>query len=287
MESSQAPEYHYCKLCNASFSLTARLIRHTQGNTCNKPSCRQCEKVFLLRNQLYQHRREKCQGLTYRHTSSTQKLSTPATPPATPPPRYRIISPPPPAYKAIKDYLTVKDLYIRYTPLRATNKHMPPYLRISDLSRLFGRRSVTATAKSINSATASAASATSIKTTTSATSAVQQAKRDNYIYTGSKKRYISSRHRGRCLVKKGDRSTKAPKYQNTKNPFSSFPGTPLRLTPYKSILLLQRSRLISCPAPAPSYRSFFQASSAPGSAICNRTAIHQIPDAHHRHISDP
>ena len=43
----------------------------------------------------------------------------PVTLPATPPPTYRVVSPPPPAYKATKAYLTIEDLYMRYAPLRA------------------------------------------------------------------------------------------------------------------------------------------------------------------------
>ena len=60
MESSQAPKYHYCKLCNASFSSTARFIRHTQESNCNKPACNRCNQIFTSRNQLYEHLRTKC-----------------------------------------------------------------------------------------------------------------------------------------------------------------------------------------------------------------------------------
>ncbi|KAL2051387.1 hypothetical protein ABVK25_008439 [Lepraria finkii] len=171
MESIKAPEYHYCKLCKTSFSLTARLIRYTQESNCNKPVYNRCNQIFTSRNQLYKYLHTKFSAANPAATLPLpqKQLSTPATPPATLAPRYRIILPPPPAYKAIKDYLTVKNLYIRYTPLRATNKYIPPYLRISNLSQLFGRRS--ATAKSMNSATASTASTTSIKTTASAASA--------------------------------------------------------------------------------------------------------------------
>ena len=49
----RAPDYHYCKLCNASFSSMARLIKYTQENLCNKLSCRYCDKVFSLKNHLY------------------------------------------------------------------------------------------------------------------------------------------------------------------------------------------------------------------------------------------
>ena len=41
----RASEYHHCELCNASFSLTARLIRYKQEIICRKLSSRHCEKV--------------------------------------------------------------------------------------------------------------------------------------------------------------------------------------------------------------------------------------------------
>ena len=81
--------------------------------------------------------------------------SAPATPPATPPPTYRAVSPPPPAYKAAKKaYLTIEDLYMRYAPLRALRSvrqsayqsayskatATSSYLTIHDLFRRFGKR---------------------------------------------------------------------------------------------------------------------------------------------------
>ena len=51
-------KYHYCKLCNASFSSMTYLIQYTQESVCNKPSCSYCEKMFLLRNQLHLYLRE-------------------------------------------------------------------------------------------------------------------------------------------------------------------------------------------------------------------------------------
>ncbi|KAL2045128.1 hypothetical protein ABVK25_012197 [Lepraria finkii] len=134
MESSQAPKYHYCKLCNASFSSTARLIRHTQESNCNKPACNRYNQIFTSRNQLYEHLRTKCSAANPTATLPLpqKRLSTPATPPATPPPRYRMISPPPPVYKVVKNFLTIEDLYIRYAP---------QYLKVDDLFRMFGRRS--------------------------------------------------------------------------------------------------------------------------------------------------
>ena len=54
----RAPDYHHCKLCNASFSSIARLMRHTQENIYNKPSCRHCDTVFSSKNQLHRHLRE-------------------------------------------------------------------------------------------------------------------------------------------------------------------------------------------------------------------------------------
>ncbi len=59
------------KLCNASFSLIARLIRYTQENTCHKPSWRHCEMVFSLKNRLHHHLREECQKQLHRHRSSS------------------------------------------------------------------------------------------------------------------------------------------------------------------------------------------------------------------------
>ena len=81
--------------------------------------------------------------------------SAPATPPATPPPTYRAVSPPPPAYKAAKKaYLTIEDLYMRYAPLKALRSarqsahqsayskatRVSGYLTIHDLFRRFSKR---------------------------------------------------------------------------------------------------------------------------------------------------
>ncbi len=132
----QAPEYHHCKLCKASFSSMARLIRHTQENICNKPSCRHCETVFPSKNQLHRHLREECRKQTHRSSfssssrSSSLSLSTcsPAcSPTPSPPPAYRAISPSPPSY------LTVADLSARFAK--------PPCLNIDDLFRMFRPRS--------------------------------------------------------------------------------------------------------------------------------------------------
>ena len=217
----RAPDYHHCKLCNASFSSMARLIKHTQENLCNKPSCRHCDKVFSSKNRLYQHLREECQKQIYRQSSSaSSSLSLPAYSPTyspisllplSPPPTYRILSPPPPTYKVVKNFLTVEDLYVRYTPR---------YLKMDDLFRMFGQRS--ATTKS-SAASISAAPTVALK-------------------------HLSIRHHGRCLAKKGDGSTQMPKHlpkylpkhQNQKN--HPLIRTPLQLTPYKSVLPLRRSR---------------------------------------------
>ncbi len=232
----QALEYHHCKLCNASFSSTARLMRHTQEDVCNKPSCRHCEKVFSSKNQLHIHLREECSKQMHRQSSSkssskslsrsssrssstwpsqsstacsstcSPKFSPAPSPAPSPPPRYRAISPSPPSY------LTVADLYTRYA--------RPPYLNIDDLFRMFGRRS---------------ARSSTIPTTPAAPK-------------------HSIRHRGRCQAKKGDgmpkhlepsKTTKTKQQQNQKQKIG-FARTSLQPTPYKSVLSLQRSRSMSC-----------------------------------------
>ena len=150
----QAPQridYHRCKLCNASFSSIARLMRHAQEDICSKPSCRHCEKVFSSKNQLHRHLREECQKQRHRSSpspssrssprsstpsstacsSACSPISSPAPSPASsPPPRYRAISPSPPAH------LTMADLSARYAK--------PPCLSIDDLFRMFGGSSATA-----------------------------------------------------------------------------------------------------------------------------------------------
>ena len=146
----QLIDYHHCKLCNASFSSMARLIRHTQENICNKPSCRHCEKVFSSKNQLHRHLREECRKQTRSSSASSSRsspksspslssaacsstcspISSPAPSPApSPPPRYQSISPPPPYY------LTMADLSAGYAK--------PPCLSVDDLFRMFGGSSAT------------------------------------------------------------------------------------------------------------------------------------------------
>ena len=158
----QPTEYHHCKLCNASFSSLTRLMRHAQENICNKPRCRHCEMVFPSKNQLHQHLRKGCQKQVHTRQRASTSASSPASsprsslacspapsppripPPAalpeenrvspptssssspSPPPTYRAISPPPPTYKT---YLTIDDLYARYTPRD---------LKMDDLFRMFG-----------------------------------------------------------------------------------------------------------------------------------------------------
>ena len=154
-QTCRTPDYHHCKLCNASFSSIARLIRHTQENVCNKPSCRHCETVFSSKNRLHQHLREDCQKQMHRQRVSSSRSSSLPSPPSlstcspacspSPPPTPRILSPPP-AYRAISppppNYLTVEDLYARYAPT-------PPYLNVDDLFRMFGGPSATTKSSTI------------------------------------------------------------------------------------------------------------------------------------------
>ena len=151
----QSPEYHHCKLCNASFSSVTRLMQYAQENICNKPRCRHCEMVFSSKNRLHQHLREKCQKQLHRKSSTRSSSSSlsacsptcsppisllpeenRASPPpsqiASPPPTYQAISPPPPTYKT---YLTVADLTARYAT--------PTYLKVDDLYHMFGGPSAT------------------------------------------------------------------------------------------------------------------------------------------------
>ena len=44
------------------------------------------------------------------------------------------LSPPPPTYKTIRNYLTIENLYTTYAP---------PYLKVDDLTRMFGRSCTT------------------------------------------------------------------------------------------------------------------------------------------------
>ena len=152
-QACQTPDYHHCKLCNASFSSIARLIRHTQENTCNKPCCRHCEKLFSSKNQLHRHLREECQKQRHRASPSPSPICSPRSSsrsspsPASacsPPPTPQILSPPP-AYRAISpsppSYLTIADLSARYAK--------PPYLKVDDLIRMFGGRSATTASSTI------------------------------------------------------------------------------------------------------------------------------------------
>ena len=248
----QALEYHHCKLCNASFSSMARLIRHAQGNICDKPSCRHCDMVFSSKNRLHQHLREKCLKQTRSSSASSRSSSSPSptwsstwsspsstacsstcspksspapSPAPSPPPRYRAISPSP------SNYLTVADLSARYAK--------PPCLNVDDLFRMFRGSSATTRSSTIP---------------TSAQSS-----------TPAAPKHPSIRHRGRCLAKKGDGSTKPPKHQtkhltkqqqNQKQKIG-FARTPLQQIPYELVLPLQRSRSVSCPMAAPGSPSSF------------------------------
>ena len=276
-----ASEYHCCKLCNASFSSTARLIRHTQESNCNKPSCRQCEKVFSSGNQLHLHLREECQKQLYRRSSYSptplpvyssltprilspppeeNRASLPPSLPLSPPPTYRMLSPPPPTYKVVKNFLTVEDLYARYAP---------QYLKVDDLFRMFGRRSAR-----------SSAIPTSARSSTIPTTSIAP-------------RPISMRHRGWRLAEKGDGSTKTAKTTKTinkttktKTKTSPFVGTPLQPIPYKSALPLQRSRSTSCPmAPRPTATPYCFSPPCELRPKAHNTTKHQILDAHHSHAS--
>ena len=127
----QAPDYHHCKLCNASFSSIARLMRHTQENICNKPSCRHCDEVFLSKNQLHHHLRKDCKKRVHRQPSSSPKYSPRSSPSPSPLPAYRAISPPPPRYEATKSYLTIEDLFRMFGHGSATTKSSNHQIRPS------------------------------------------------------------------------------------------------------------------------------------------------------------
>ncbi len=127
-QSCQAPDYHHCNLYNASFPSMTRLIRHAQENIYHKPSCRHCEKMSSSRNQLHQHLRENCWKQMHRQPSSLSSQS----PPASSPPKYQTISPPPPTYKVTKDFIAVEHLYNSYATL---------YLKVGDFFRMFGQYS--------------------------------------------------------------------------------------------------------------------------------------------------
>ena len=72
-----------------------------------------------------------------------------ATPPTTPPPIYRAVSPPPPTYQTItpKTYLTIADLYMRYAPIKSAHSRptttrtmsVLPTMSIQDLYKQFGK----------------------------------------------------------------------------------------------------------------------------------------------------
>ncbi len=87
--------------------------------------------------------------LTGETTSSAGVTTLPPSRPVTPPPTYRATSPPPPAYQPPKNYLTVADLYKRYSPLKATcapQKSIQKatasraYLTVQDLYEKFGKK---------------------------------------------------------------------------------------------------------------------------------------------------
>ncbi len=87
--------------------------------------------------------------LTGETTSSAGVTTLPPSRPVTPPPTYRATSPPPPAYQPPKNYLTVANLYKRYSPLKATcapQKSIQKatasraYLTVQDLYEKFGKK---------------------------------------------------------------------------------------------------------------------------------------------------
>lgn len=58
-------EYHKCVQCSAQFSSSERLLRHSQSPSCNKATCKCCEKKFDSNNQLHDHiRNRECQATT-------------------------------------------------------------------------------------------------------------------------------------------------------------------------------------------------------------------------------
>ena len=179
----QPPEYHHCKLCNASFSSLTRLMQHAQENICNKPRCRHCEMVFSSKNQLHQHLRENCprQMHTRRSSSTSSSASSSASLPASSPrsslayspapsppiapripppaalPEENRVSPPTspspspsplPTYRAISPSPPAYKTYLTIADLSARYA-APPYLKVDDLFRMFGGPSATtATTKS-------------------------------------------------------------------------------------------------------------------------------------------
>ena len=175
----QPPEYHHCKLCNASFSSLTRLMQHAQENICNKPRCRHCEMVFSSKNRLHQHLREKCPKQVHTRRSSSKSSpppspptsplpeenravlacspicsppcssaysSTPRIPPPAALPEENRVSPPaspapspPPRYQAISP---PPPAYLTIADLSARYA-APPYLKVDDLFRMFGGPSAT------------------------------------------------------------------------------------------------------------------------------------------------
>ena len=135
-----------------------------------------------------------------------------------PPPTYRLLSPPPPTYKVIKNYLTVEDLYIRYTPR---------YLKMDDLFRMFRRRSAAST---------SAAPTVALK----------------HLSIRYQGRYLAKKGDGSTQTPK-HLPKHLPKQQQNQKQKIYFTRTPLQLTLYKSILLLWRSRS-TLPLPASGHR---------------------------------
>ena len=48
-------KYHRCFECDAQFSLTSRLLTHTQKNCFKSFTCKHCEKIFALNNKFHEH----------------------------------------------------------------------------------------------------------------------------------------------------------------------------------------------------------------------------------------
>ena len=111
---AQPIEYHHCKLCNASFSSVARLIRHTQENVCNKPCCRYCEMVFPSKNRLHQHLREECQKRVRSSSKSSSRPSSKSSP------------------QSSSTYLTINDLFRMFSGRSTTTASTTITITIDD-----------------------------------------------------------------------------------------------------------------------------------------------------------